>query len=120
DSTNDAGETAAKRVRKTRVAKTASKEALAIPPLDDAPAAAATPAPAPPPPAPAEAPAAAPAAETAGGNDHQANAQPQAGQDGAQQRNDGQRPSRRERFKNRRDRQRERYRDGGMPDDGGN
>ena len=52
DPTNDAGEVAEKRVRKTRVAK--PKDALAIPPLDD------------PKPAPAAAPPA-PAPETASG-----------------------------------------------------
>ena len=127
DPTNDAGEVAEKRVRKTRVAK--PKDALAIPPLDDhKPAPAAAP-PAPPPSAAAPAPApqaprpaaqepqsqqqsqdAGPSQE--GGGDH--------GGGGGDQGGQGHRMSRRERFKNRRDRQRDRYREGGMPDDGGN
>jgi transcription termination factor Rho len=120
DPTNDAGEVAEKRVRKTRVAK--PKEALAVPALD-APAQAAAPAPSPTPAASAPAPIAAASAtnqqdrsqsQEGGGND---------GGDGNYEQRDGQprqNNNRRDRFKNRRDRQRDRYREGGLPDDGGN
>ena len=119
DPTNDApGEPAEKRVRKTRVAKTA---AAAEPAAPAAPAPAA-PAPAAPPPAPAAAPS--DAAPSSAGNDagsgNDAGGTEAGG--GFEQRDGQQRHgnNRRERFKNRRDRQRERYRDSGMPDEGGN
>ena len=131
DPTNDAsGEPAEKRVRKTRVAK--PKDALTVPPLEDAkpappprvePASPATPAPAAPvsqSPAPALSTAVAESSPASTGNEGGGN---DAGShDGGSEPRDGQprhNNNRRERFKNRRDRQRERYRDGGMPDDGG-
>jgi transcription termination factor Rho len=158
DPTNEAGEPAAKRVRKPRIAK----------PPADAPSMPMLPEPAAPRPAartpieskPAESrhqdsPPAEPRADTApsrshaehasrnegntGGGDnrnsnHLENQSGQAGQngqdgdsgDGGQQSQRGGQPgqnannARRDRFKNRRDRQRDRYREGGMPDDGGN
>ena len=70
DPTNDAGESAEKRVRKTRVAKpAAAKDSLSIPPLESAPAAPAAvstppPAAAAPAPPPAAPPPAAPAAQS--------------------------------------------------------
>ncbi|MFN3703649.1 transcription termination factor Rho [Thermomonas sp.] len=123
DPTNDAGEVAEKRVRKTRVAKPRSPEQSEMP-LADAPVA---PTPAVPPPAaatPAPAPAA-PAVHAEQGDAPQARSHggeggPQDGHEGGQQRDGGHRNSRRERFKNRRERQRDRQRDGGMPDEGGN
>ena len=130
DPTNDAsGEPAEKRVRKTRAAK--PKDALTVPPLEDAkpppprvePASPATPAPAAPvsqSPAPALSTAVAESSPASTGNEGGGN---DAGShDGGSEPRDGQprhNNNRRERFKNRRDRQRERYRDGGMPDDGG-
>ena len=131
DPTNDAsGEPAEKRVRKTRVAK--PKDALTVPPLEDAkpappprvePASPATPAPAAPvsqSPAPALSTAVAESSPASTGNEGGGN---DAGShDGGSEPRDGQprhNNNRRERFKNRRDRQRERYRDGGMPEDGG-
>ena len=131
DPTNDAsGEPAEKRVRKTRVTK--PKDALTVPPLEDAkpappprvePASPATPAPAAPvsqSPAPALSTAVAESSPASTGNEGGGN---DAGShDGGSEPRDGQprhNNNRRERFKNRRDRQRERYRDGGMPDDGG-
>ena len=124
DPTNDAGEPAEKRVRKTRVAKPRND----LPEIRlEEPAPKPKPASPPPPPAEAVAPPPAPAASNeGGGSDSGANAHAgeQAGEsgggEGGFQQRDGQRPSRRERFKNRRDRQRERYRDSGMQDDGGN
>ena len=117
DPTNDAGEPAEKRVRKTRVAK--PKDTLTVPPLEDAK-------PAPPPraepqqaTAPASEPPAAPAPQPAAADGNNAQAGGDNGSNDGFQR-DGNRNNRRERFKNRRDRQRERYRDSGMPDDGGN
>ena len=132
DPTNDAsGEPAEKRVRKTRVAK--PKDALTVPPLEDAkpappprvePASPATPAPAAPvsqSPAPVLSTAVAESSPASTGNEGGGN---EAGShDGGSEPRDGQprhnNNNRRERFKNRRDRQRERYRDGGMPEDGG-
>ena len=123
DPTNDAGEPAEKRVRKTRVAKPRND----LPEIRlEEPAPKPKPASPPPPPAEAVAPPPSPAASNEGGGDSGANAHAgeQAGEsgggEGGFQQRDGQRPSRRERFKNRRDRQRERYRDNGMQDDGGN
>ena len=133
DTPTDAGETAAKRVRKTRVAKPRAADSDAPEATAQAPAPAAPPASATPPDSPSPA---VPAPQSAGGSanapepgiapprqpaEHQ-QAEPQG--DGGQHRGDAQferdgRPSRRERFKNRRDRQRDRPRDGGMPDDGG-
>ncbi len=155
DPTNDAGEPAEKRVRKTRVAKTAApKDSLTIPPLEAASAAppaapAATPAvappsaPSPPPPPRQQAPAPAtashathetpaPSATATGstdGSDAGGNAQ-QHGQQGQHQNRHnhpnnqngeaGQQGNRRDRFKNRRDRNRDRPRDQqGFPDDNG-
>ena len=132
DPTNDAsGEPAEKRVRKTRVTK--PKDALTVPPLEDAkpappprvePASPATPAPAAPvsqSPAPVLSTAVAESSPASTGNEGGGN---EAGShDGGSEPRDGQprhnNNNRRERFKNRRDRQRERYRDGGMPEDGG-
>jgi transcription termination factor Rho len=118
DNTNDAGDTAVKRVRKARVSK-ATKAAT------DAPAPAET-APAPPPaqaaPPPAE-PAAPPSpAQSSGPQDAPQGGGNDPAQDGGQQRQqfDGNRGNRRDRFRNRRDRQRDRGRDGGLPQDDGN
>ncbi len=126
DPTNDAGEVAEKRVRKTRVAKPRSPEQSEMP-LADAPPAPAPAAPTPAPAAAAPAPAAPsnPSAQAEHGDAPQARGHgsdggQQEGHDGGQQRDGGHRNSRRERFKNRRERQRERQRDGGMSDDGGN
>ncbi|HEY1070316.1 MAG TPA: transcription termination factor Rho [Thermomonas sp.] len=123
DPTNDAGEVAEKRVRKTRVAKPRSPEQSEMP-LADAPAPAA-PAPAPAAAAPAPAAPSNPGAQAEHGDAPQARGHggeggQQDGHDGGQQRDGGHRNSRRERFKNRRERQRERQRDGGMQDEGGN
>ncbi|HSD17458.1 MAG TPA: transcription termination factor Rho [Thermomonas sp.] len=149
DPTSDAGEPAEKRVRKTRVAKpAAAKDSLTIPPLESAPAAPpASPAPPPaapstpaapaqrqaPPPATAshathETPApSAPSAGSNEGGDAGGNAQPQHGQNRHHQQHgqnnqngDQQQGNRRDRFKNRRDRNRDRPRDQGFPDDSGN
>jgi len=122
DQTQDAGEPAAKRVRKSRVAKTAKVEKTAAespPPPEPvaAPlAASATPAPAPAAPAPAPA---APQVTASPGNSA---APPPAADAAGEARNDGaagQRygNNRRDRFRNRRDRQRDRYRDSGLPQD---
>ena len=135
DPTVDPGEPAEKRVRKTRVAKTAApKDSLTIPPLDAAPAAP-QPAPAPPAPPPSAAPPPpAPAAvqqapaPTSGSNDggdaggNTPQQGPQHGQNRDQQHHNngqGQQGNRRDRFKNRRDRNRDRPRDQGFPDDNG-
>ncbi|GAB1406684.1 transcription termination factor Rho [Thermomonas brevis] len=133
DSTTDTGETAGKRVRKTRVAKPRATETDApeLPLQAESPAPAAPPAGAVPPDSPSPA---VPAPERAGGepnapepgvaptahnhNDESGGGQPRA--DNGQHGGDGQRPSRRERFKNRRDRQRERREQHGFPDDNGN
>ena len=150
DPINDAGEPAAKRVRKPRVAKTVA-DAPSMPTLPETAAPAAKPA-APKPSEskpseskPAEAKAeprhetAAPTRETpprnhaergprndgnpdGGDNRNGGQADNQgSSQDGEGQRHDGQRSSNksRDRFKNRRDRQRDRYRETGMPDDSG-
>jgi len=112
DNTPDSGETAEKRVRKARVVKA------------DAPAAAEQSAPPTPPPAPREsappAPSAGEGAPAAAANDS-APAQGGGGEHGQQGRDfdKGGGGNRRDRFRNRRDRQRDRYRDGGMQDDGG-
>jgi transcription termination factor Rho len=135
DPTNDAtGEPAEKRVRKTRVAKPATTEsgdtAAATPPAPPAspapPAAPAAPAPPPSTPAPAQA-ASQPAPAQAGtgpqGNDAGGGNDGGEGGGGNHEQRDSHprhNNNRRERFKNRRDRQRDRYREGGMPDDGGN
>ena len=135
DPTVDPGEPAEKRVRKTRVAKTAApKDSLTIPPLDAAPSAP-QPAPAPPAPPPSAAPPPpAPAAvqqapaPTSGSNDggdaggNTPQQGPQHGQNRDQQHHNngqGQQGNRRDRFKNRRDRNRDRPRDQGFPDDNG-
>jgi len=115
DNTPDAGEVAEKRVRKARVSKAA----------DNAPASVSTEAAAPAPsqaPAPrAEAPA--PAAEAPASSESRAEGA-QGGEGGQHRegRDDGNRGgnNRRDRFRNRRERQRERYQNGGMQDDGGN
>ena len=62
----------------------------------------------------------APTASNAGNDAGTGDSSSNTGGDAGFQPRDGGRNSRRERFKNRRERQRERYRDGGMPDDGGN
>ncbi|MBS0227557.1 MAG: transcription termination factor Rho [Proteobacteria bacterium] len=120
DTTNDAtGEVAEKRVRRTRVAKAAAADAT--PEITPAPAAAAAPAePAPPvaETAPVQTTTSDVQASGTASGDPAGSADQDAGNNG-QPREGGHRMSRRERFKNRRDRQRERYRDGGMPDDGG-
>ncbi|HRO26485.1 MAG TPA: transcription termination factor Rho [Luteimonas sp.] len=132
DNTPDAGDTAAKRVRKTaarttkKVAKTADADASGLFESTPAPAQpkAAPPetaaAPPPPPPAPTA------AAQAPQGGDAQPAAeggrQPYDGNRGSNQnQNQNQGNNRRDRFRNRRDRQRDRPRDGGLPqDDGGN
>ena len=147
DPTNDAtGEPAEKRVRKTRVAKASTPESAATPAPPSAPAAAAAPAAAPAPQPPAAAPAEASRPQNPGnpgnpGNEgrnegrNEKRNEPrnenrsegggnEGGDGGGNFDRDGQprqnNNNRRERFKNRRDRQRDRYREGGMPDDGGN
>ncbi|TLX22829.1 transcription termination factor Rho [Thermomonas fusca] len=141
DTPNDAsGEVAEKRVRKPRVAKprTPEQSEIALPPVATpapapvaAPAASAPMAPAQPasPPAPTPHPATDSAPQPARGDrPREGNRQQgdsggqggQADQDGGQSHEGGQRNSRRDRFKNRRDRQRDRPRDGGMSDEGGN
>jgi transcription termination factor Rho len=103
EKTKDAGEPAAKRARKVRVAK---PDAPTESPAPEAPAA-----PAPPPPAAESAP---PSGDGGGPQ-----AQPSAGESGNGYERDGQgqRFNRRDRFRNRRDRQRERYREDGLPRD---
>ncbi len=133
ETNNDAtGEVAEKRVRKPRVAKPRTPEQAEIA-LPEAPAVTtpapvptpATPAPAPTPaptPVAADAPAASPAtsdAQQPASVDGSGGAPAQDAQGGDHARDGGQRMSRRDRFKNRRDRQRDRYRDGGMQEDGG-
>jgi transcription termination factor Rho len=138
DHTPDAGEVAEKRVRKPRVAKADAVETAAAAPSEPSPPRAEAAATDSPPrneaprnePAPrAERPAAeaapvagAPEPSTSGESAPPAQAQAGGGQNGAPggPQGEGGRNSRRERFKNRRERQRERQRDGGMPDDGGN
>ncbi len=141
DNTPDAGDTAAKRVRKTaaRTPKKVARSADAdTPNLFESSSAPAEPRPAEPRPAAAEPPAARPASEPApaqpaqggGGNDAPAAdaGQPQRQQQQQQQQQrqhdqgGGAQGNRRDRFRNRRDRQRgDRPRDGGLPqDDGGN
>jgi transcription termination factor Rho len=149
DPINDAGEPAAKRVRKPRVAKPAA-DAPSMPTLPEPSAQSPrTSAPKhadnkpseskPDESRPAEVRQEAPARDVAprshaehaprhdgnqGGGERQGvqaeNSQADTGGEG--QRHDGQRNNnnRRDRFKNRRDRQRDRYQEGGMPDDGGN
>jgi transcription termination factor Rho len=112
DQTRDAGEPAAKRVRKARVAKTstASEAPAATAPAAEASAPKPAPAPAPAPAATPSDPASSAGADTGG----------QGGSNGgdAESRNDqGQRFNRRDRFRNRRDRQRDRYRENGLPQD---
>ncbi|TDK27155.1 transcription termination factor Rho [Luteimonas aestuarii] len=131
DNTNDAGETAVKRVRKARVSKATKATTDAPAPeksekTESAPAAKpAAPAPAPaesaPPPAPAQ-PAPRQDAPQGGGNEPPASQAQDGGQPRQQQydNNNRQGNNRRDRFKNRRDRQRDRHRDGGLPQDDGN
>ena len=150
DPTNDAGEPAEKRVRKTRVAK-AAPPADAVSPDSPSPAVQVTARDAAPPQAPPqsapqqaqqrEAGNYAPPATQHDANDGGGNAGQSADGDGQgqgqgdgrgnmpnnSQQNNGQpnnsasnNNQRRDRFKNRRDRQRDRYRDGELPDDGGN
>jgi len=118
--TNDApGETAEKRVRKTRVAKSTAAStppAEATPPDSPSPAVPAPPADANPQRAPE--PGVAPSGETSGGGEPSGGHSEQGDGTGQQRHNNNN--NRRERFKNRRDRQRERYRDNGMQDEGGN
>ena len=112
ENTNDSGDVAEKRVRKSRAttdaASAAAQAAANAPPPAPAPA---------PPPPPVESAPPAPAAP-----------QSHAGEQGGQQEGHGQndqgqndqgRFNRRDRFRNRRDRQRDRYRDDGMPQDNG-
>ncbi len=106
DKTRDAGEPAAKRVRKARVAKTTSASETPAAPAAEAPA----PAAAPPPAAPAAESTASAAGDGGGQGGNDGGAEPR----GDQQ---GQRFNRRDRFRNRRDRQRDRYREGGLPQD---
>ena len=121
DQTQDAGEPAAKRVRKARVTKTAkadAKESTAKDaPVTDAakaapPAAPKESAPAQPtPPVAAEAPAQ--GGGEGGGEAAQRDQQGQRFNNGNNNNNN----NRRDRFRNRRDRQRDRYRDNGLPQD---
>ncbi|MFC5579065.1 transcription termination factor Rho [Lysobacter niabensis] len=116
DNTPDSGETAEKRVRKARVVKAeapADTAPSAPPPAAPAPAA-----PAPAAPAPMANDAAAPAASNDGAPAQGGDAQSREGRDFDNRGGGGN--NRRDRFRNRRDRQRDRYRDGGMQDDGGN
>ncbi|TKR30402.1 transcription termination factor Rho [Luteimonas gilva] len=119
--TPDSGETAVKRVRKTRVAAAENTEAPA--PAASAPAVsapAAPPSPAPTPAAVESAPA--PAQQNAnppaegGGNAH---TQAESGESREQRDNrfNNNNNNRRDRFRNRRDRQRDRFRDDGLPQD---
>ena len=120
DKTQDAGEPAAKRVRKARVAKAASAtESLS--PAAPAPMPEPTPAPRAPAPA-AEAAPAAPRDDANGGASAQGNGgEPrQDGNGDGQQRFGNNNNNRRDRFRNRRDRQRDRYREGMPQDDNGN
>ncbi|MDR7135573.1 transcription termination factor Rho [Lysobacter niastensis] len=123
DNTPDTGDTAEKRVRKTRVSKAAaesaastSSESSAPSPKAVAPAPAAPPPAAPAPSAPAEPRAEAPRAEgqasggEGGGNPPREQRDFEGGRGG----------NRRDRFRNRRDRNRERFGGGGMQDEGGN
>ncbi|GAB1594819.1 transcription termination factor Rho [Lysobacter claricitrinus] len=129
DHTNDAGEVAEKRVRKTRVAKADAPDTTTVvaePQRSEAPAPAAPAAPVES--APRQDAPAAPAAPVAGATEPSASgesapgdtASQQGGGDNAarEQGEGGQRMTRRERFKNRRERQRER-RDQMMGDEGG-
>ncbi|MBP3983755.1 transcription termination factor Rho [Pseudoxanthomonas helianthi] len=115
DTTSETGETAEKRVRKPRVSKAAAAAAT------EQPAAVAAPAEAPPPPAPS-APAAsesAPAPAAEGGNTAQSaeGGEPRDGQQNNRFNNNNN--NRRDRFRNRRERNRERYaQQNGLPQDG--
>ncbi|WP_058833524.1 transcription termination factor Rho [Luteimonas abyssi] len=143
DNTPDSGDTAEKRVRKPRATKTARVTKTAKADAGDAPVQQALPvesAPAPTAPAAPSAPVAADSAPPAssGGGDNGGNADAgqaprdqggqaprQSGQNnpngpGSQNNQGGQGNNRRERFRNRRDRQRDRYREDGLPQDGGN
>jgi transcription termination factor Rho len=109
DITSDSGDTAVKRVRKARVAKTAGAE-MPAPRTETPPSP--PPAPNPQPAAPAAPPAPAAASDEAA----------QGQQDGGESRQSfdaNRHGGRRDRFRNRRDRQRDRYRDDGLPQDGG-
>ncbi|WP_425602222.1 transcription termination factor Rho [Luteimonas aquatica] len=120
--TPDSGDTAVKRVRKTvrttkAVAKTAAPQSeIALPPAPAAPPPAQT---APPPAAPSPPPAASAPESFSGGNGN-------GGQDGGEKRGDqqgdyGNRHNRRDRFRNRRDRNRGGgYREDGLPREDGN
>ena len=111
--TPDSGETAVKRVRKTRV-PAAETAAEAPPPAVSAPAAPAAP-------APAAVEAAAPAPQqNATPSEPAGNAQggSETGES-REQRDHRFNNNRRDRFRNRRDRQRDRYRDEGLPQDNG-
>ncbi len=107
--TSDSGETAVKRVRKTRVP---AAETAAEAPSQAAPPPAPAPAPAvaaePPAPAPQNAN---PPAETGG------NPQSEGSETREQRENRFNNNNRRDRFRNRRDRQRDRFRDDGLPQD---
>ncbi len=120
----DSGDHAEKRVRRTRAPRNTEGAAAEAPAASAPPAAAAPPPPSPPPP---------PSADTApsGQSRHEGGSGPQAGhndQGGQGQNGNGQQAggqdqqgrhgnNRRDRFRNRRDRQRDRFRDEGLPRD---
>ena len=104
DNTPDAGDSAEKRVRKPRAPRPEAG--------DDSPAATAAPA------APAASEPAAPAPAAEQGGDDAREGQESRDGESREQRDGGGRMSRRERFRNRRDRQRDRHRDDGLPQDG--
>ncbi len=106
DNTPDAGDSAEKRVRKPRAPRPEAADDSPAPAASEAPAA----------PAASEPAAPAPAAEQ-GGDDAREGQEPRDGES-REQRDGGGRMSRRERFRNRRDRQRDRHRDDGLPQDG--
>lgn len=111
ENNNDSGDVAEKRVRKSRAATPDAASAAAQAAASAPPPA---PAPAPPPPPTESAAPPAPAAPHADAGDQGGQQDGQGGQN-----DQGQRFNRRDRFRNRRDRQRERYRDDGMPQDNG-
>jgi transcription termination factor Rho len=110
DQTSDSGDTAEKRVRKPRASKpdaaTAAAPAESAPPPSPPAAAVAPPAPTQTPNAAANAP-----APSEGGNAGNN------GNDNNESRDAGRQGNRRDRFRNRRDRQRDRFREDGMPRD---
>ena len=107
DNTPDAGEPAAKRARKTRVAKPAQSEGEPAPQAPQAAEAAH--------PAPEQAPPPSANESAQGGGD--GGNEPRGDQQGQRFNNQGGNNNRRDRFRNRRDRQRDRFREGGLPQD---